>query len=249
MIERAFVYGDLLFESVKVKNGKICFADKHFHRLIQSAKALSFETTSLTQEFFVQEINNNLSGKNDARIRFVLYRNSEGFYTPSSNDCKWNIEIFELPEKDKICNRLGIFSEFKKSCNKLSNIKSGNALIYVLAGIFAKQNQFDDCLILNEHGRIAESTSSNIFIVKGSTLYTPPLSEACVDGIMKHVVIEKAKEHGISAEEITLTQNQLLDADEVFFTNAINGIVPVNSFQTKIFTTTFISKLKSILEL
>ena len=248
-MERAFVYGDLLFETIKVTNGEICFADKHFNRLIQSAKVLKFETTSLTQEVFIQEILKKLSGKQNARVRFVLYRNSEGFYTPTSNDCKWEIEIFELPEEDRICMRLGIFSEYKKSSNKLSNIKSGNALIYVLAGIYAKQNQFDDCLILNEHGRIAEAISSTIFIVKGGTLYTPPLLEGCVDGVMKHVVIEKAKELGVNTEEIPLTQNQILDADEVFLTNAINGIVPVYSFQAKIFTTTFIAKLKSILEL
>jgi branched-chain amino acid aminotransferase len=246
MISRSFIYGDLLFETIRVMNGDICFADKHFNRLMKSAKLLHFETDSLTYDIFNRQILGKLAGKKDARVRFVLYRNTEGFYIPTSNDIKWDIEIFPLITEGKFCNRLGIFNEYKKSCNKLSNIKSGNALIYVLAGLYARQNNFDDCLILNEHGRIAEAISSNIFIVKGATLYTPPLSEGCVDGVMKHVVIEKAKEHGISAEEITLTQNQLLDADEVFLTNAMNGIVPVNSFQSKTFTTNFISKLKSI---
>ena len=249
MIERAFVYGDLLFETIKVKNGEICFADKHFNRLTQGTKLLHLDTASLNYAVFKQQIIKKLEGKKNARIRFVLYRDSDGFYTPISNDIKWDIELFELPEENKICERLGIFTDYKKTCNKISNIKSGNALIYVLAGLYAKQNQLDDCLILNEYGRIAEAISSNIFIVKGGTLYTPILLEGCVEGVMKQVIIEKAKLHGISVEEIALTQNQILDADEVFLTNAINGIVPVHNFQSKTFATTFISKLKLILDL
>ena len=141
-----------------------------------------------------------------------------------------------------------MYSDYKKSCQQLSNIKSGNALIYVLAGLYAKKNHFDDCLILNEHGRIAEAISSNVFIVKGETLYTPPLSEGCVDGVMRKVVIEKANENNIHVNEKAITQNEIQNADEVFLTNAINGITSIKLFQSKTFSTNFTSKLKSIID-
>ena len=247
MINRANLYGDLIFETIRVRDGEICHVDKHFNRLIQSSVIMKFETDSFTQDVFVREILSKLEGKKDARVRFVLYRESEGFYTPQSNTVKWDVEVFQLPSDVKICENLGIFNEYKKSCNKLSHIKSGNALIFVLAGLFAKQHHFDDCLILNEHGRIAEAISSNIFIVKGITLYTPPLSEGGINGVMRNVVIESVKEQAWSFEEMALTQNHLLDADEVFLTNAIKGIVSVKQFQSKVFSDHFTNNIKSII--
>jgi len=245
MIERAFVYGDLLFETIRVKDGLICFADKHFKRLLESAKVLKYETDTLTYDIFIQAITGKLAGNKNARIRFILYRKSDGFYTPVSNTIKWEIEIFPFVEVGKVCERLGVFTEYKKSCQQLSNLKSGNALIYVLAGLYAKQINVDDCLILNEYGRIAEAISSNIFILKDEVLITPPLSEGCVDGVMRKVLLDKAKQHGLEIEEKAIEQHNVMNADEVFLTNAINGIVSVNAFQSKIFSTNFTTNLKS----
>ncbi len=247
MIKRAFVYGDLLFETMRVKNGDICFADRHFNRLIQSAKILHFETNSLTFDVFKQQIFEKLVNKEDARVRFVLYRKGDGFYVPTSNNVKWNIEIFSPFIGEKICDRLDVFSDCKKFCQQLSNLKSGNALISVMAGLYAKQNHFDDCLILNEYDRITEAISSNVFVVKDENLYTPPLSEGCVDGVMRNIVIEKAKENGIYIIEKPISQDEIQNADEVFLTNAINGIVSVKSFQSKLYSTNFTLRLKSII--
>ncbi len=247
MMERAFLYGDLLFETIRVYDEKICFIDKHYQRLKRSAELLQFDLKAFSQQIFEQEIQSSLGGIKNARVRFVMYRNSKGYYTPNTNDVKWEVEILPLDVNEKVCKNLGVFNEYKKPCNQLSNIKSGNALVYVMAGLYAKNNKFDDCIILNEHGRIAEVISSNLFLVKGNKLITPPLTEGCVDGVMRKVLIESATEKGIYVEELPLTTNELLQAHEVFLTNSIHGIIPVKSFNLIDYATSFSSTLKTFI--
>ena len=223
MIERAFLYGDLLFETIRVGKGEICFAAKHYNRLWRSAELLKFDLSGFSIEIFEEEILKKLGDKKDARVRFVLYRNSKGFYTPESNHIKWETEIFPLDTEDKVCERLGIFTDYKKPCNDLSNLKSGNALTYVMAGIFSKENSFTDCIILNEHERVAETVNSNIFVLRGDELLTPPLTEGCVEGVMRQVVIEIAKFKGIIIDEVPFLPHELIQCDEVFLTNVIKS--------------------------
>lgn len=245
MIERAFLYGDLIFESIRIKDGEICFADKHYSRLTRSAELLKFDLSSLCFEIFTEEILKACDGKKDARVRFIMSRDSTGFYTPDSNGIKWMIDVSPLDTSEKICNTLGVFNDYKKPCNDLSNIKSGNALTYVMAGLYAKENGIDNCVILNQHDRIAEAIGSNIFILKGDELITPPLTEGCVEGVMRQVVIELAIYKGIIIDELPINPYELIHADEVFLTNAINGIVPVKSYNFKKYNTTFTSFLRS----
>ncbi|MFI5222551.1 MAG: aminotransferase class IV, partial [Bacteroidia bacterium] len=220
MTERAFLYGDLIFETIRVRNGDICFIDKHYSRLSRSANLLKFDTTYLSKEIFEEDIRKALGDKKDARVRFLMYRDSKGFYTPETNNSKWEIEIFPLETEQIICGKLGVFNQYKKTRNELSNLKSGNALLHVMAGIYAKENYLDDCLILNQHGRVAETIHSNIFILRGDELVTPPLTEGCVEGVMRQVVIEIALFKGIFLDEIPILPHELIQADEVFLTNA-----------------------------
>jgi branched-chain amino acid aminotransferase len=245
MIERAFMYGDLLFETIKVVGGQICFAQKHYNRLLRGAEILKFDVSQFTYASFNDAILTALGNKKETRIRFTVYRDSQGFYTPKSNTIKWNVDVFELDNQEKVCSKLGVFFEYQKSCNILSSLKSGNALLYVMAGLYAQQHLLDDCIILNQYGRVAEAISSNIFIVKGDRLYTPPLDEGCVEGIMRAVVLETVLSKDIEVHEIPINLKEIEDADEVFLTNAIYGIIPVKSFRLSEYKSTFSMHLKS----
>lgn len=178
----------------------------------------------------------------NARIRLTIFRNEGGFYTPESNDISFLIESEELPDINYTLNQKGlsidIFTDVKKSINKLSNIKSGSALIYVMAGLAKQSMKLDDCLILNENGTICESISSNIFVVKNRTLYTTPLAEGCVAGIMRKQIMHLAHENKILTFESPLTAYTLANADEIFLTNAIKGVQWVGQFREKFYTNT-----------
>jgi len=249
MIDRAGLYGDLIFETIRVRDGKICFADRHYNRLCRGAQMLKFDISSLSEQVFRNEILKALNGKSDARIRFVLQRDAEGFYTPSSNRTKFSVDVFQYHSIHKICHHLGLYTAHKKSCDELSNLKSGNALVSVLAAIYNKENELDDCIFLNQNNSVAEAISSNIFLVKNKSIITPPLTEGCVEGVMRQVVIEIATQKSIPVMETPIKVENVLDADEIFLTNAIDGIVPVEAFQSQKYSKQFITQLKSILEL
>jgi branched-chain amino acid aminotransferase len=233
MINRAFVYGDLLFESILVLNNQIQHVDKHFERLVKSAAVLKMNlSNSFDIDFFknaiLNEINNaNLLNKNSCRVRFILHRNATGFYLPHSNETAFIIETFELPENWKEIagktKKTGIYTLQTKATGPISNLKTGNALVYVLAKIWAHENGLDDALILNQNGNIIEAASANLFWKKNNQIYTVPLAEGCIDGIARQVYIEQMALANKPVIEIICTEIDLRQADEIFICNATNG--------------------------
>lgn len=173
----------------------------------------------------------------DARIRLSIFRNDGGWYMPETNSVSYTIELTKLEEQNYQLNAKGllidVYTAFKKSTNALSSLKSANGLLYVLAGIHRKELKLDECLILNEQGQIIEAISSNLFAVKNGVLYTPPVSDGCINGVMRNKIIEIAQENRIAVYEIAVMQSVLLAADELFLTNAVHGIRWVVAYKQK----------------
>ncbi len=196
-----------------------------------------FNTENISELIF-QLLKHNSHAPN-ARIRLTVFRNEGGYYTPETNDISFLIESEEI-EGDYQLNQKGywadVYSEIKKPVNKLSNLKTGNSLLYVMAGLAKQSMKLDECFILNEQGTICESISSNIFVVKNGTIFTPPLSDGCVAGIMRKHIIAMAAEHKILTFENTVTAYTIMNGDEVFLTNSINGIRWIGQFKQKYYT-------------
>jgi branched-chain amino acid aminotransferase len=241
---RAFRYGDSLFESIRYTNGKIMFLSDHVKRIKLSMTTLrmnvpaEFTTGNIEQLIIHLLVQNNI--KKEARIRLTVFRNEGGFYTPDTNDISFLIESEALETDGYTLNQKGlwvdIYTEIKKQINKISNIKTGNALLYVMAGITKTSLKLDDCLLVNDNGNIIESISSNIFVVKNGTLYTSPITDGCIDGIMRKQILGIAAQNKILTFEQTLTVHALTNGDEVFLTNAIKGIQWVGQFKNKFYT-------------
>ncbi len=117
----------------------------------------------------------------------------------------------------------------------MSAIKTNNYLVYVMAAHFAKKQGWDDCLVLNSHDRVAESTISNLFWIKNRILYTPPLSEGCVAGVMRRWLMQKLPGLDYECIEEETDLATIKGADEVFLTNAISGIRWVENFDGVLF--------------
>jgi branched-chain amino acid aminotransferase len=104
-----------------------------------------------------------------------------------------------------------------------------------MAGIYRKHHGLDDVILLNENGLLCEASGSNVFIWYRDTLYTPALSEGCVDGVMRRIVMEVARENDIDVIEAQINPEILNEAEELFLTNAVHGMQWVLGYQKKRF--------------
>ncbi len=241
---RAFRYGDGFFESMRVHRGKTIWLKLHYRRINKSIAALHLNMPDeWSDEYFEKTIkalfNANHTPESAARVRFSVYRNDGGLYTPFTNNASFLIESETIDQENYSLNTKGIsvipYVDIKKACNILSPLKSINAQLYVLAAIYKRNLGFGDALILNEEGMVAEATSSNVFIYKAGKIVTPALSQACVEGVMRAVIIEIANQQGIPVLETNISLDELASGEEVFLTNAVQGIRWVKEFKDKRF--------------
>jgi branched-chain amino acid aminotransferase len=234
---RSFRYGDGCFETMKMYQGRILMADLHFERLLTSMNRLHFDVPlNFTKEYFTRLITD-LCNRNGvsrlARVRLTVFRANGGLYEPMDNTPNFIIQCGELNRKVFELNENGlsvdIFSDARKSSDKLSSIKSNNCLAYVMAAMFARQQMLDEAILLNHQGRIADTTNANVFIVRGQRMITPPLSEGGVCGVMRKYLMKADLPFKIEEHPLSITD--LENADEIFLTNAIHGIRWVGVFR------------------
>ncbi len=238
---RGFRYGDGLFESMRYMNGELKFPDLHIDRVLKGMKILKLENGFHLDSWFLREKVDELARRNkigpNARFRLTVFRDSGGLYSPDSNKMAYVLESQSMDESQYTFNNKGliidVYDELTKSVNILSNLKTCNSLIYVLAGIFKNQHKLDEVMILNQYGFLCESISSNVFVVYDRKLYTPSLIEGCIGGVMRQVVMRLAIENGIELIEAQVNPDILNEADEVFITNAAKGIQWVMGYNSK----------------
>ena len=238
---RGFKYGDGFFESMRWVKGELKFADLHAARiqkgidLLKLTSHLQIDASFLYQK--VEElVRRNKIGLN-ARVRFTFFRQSGGLYSPTNNQMGYALEFAKADEAVYSTNPRGlvvdVFDEVPKPINILSNIKTCNALTFVMAGLHKKQWALDDVLILNQNGFLCEAMSSNVFVVYNNIVYTPALKEGCVDGIMRKVVMQLARDNRLDVIEAQINPEILNEANEVFLTNVTTGIQWVMGFNNK----------------
>lgn len=237
---RAFKYGDGLFESMRLMKGHLKFSDLHADRLQRGMKALKIDGYSQMDTWFLKDRVDALAIRNKAkhgRVRLTVYREAGGLYTPTQNKAGFCMELQPMDEPRYFLNDKGlimdVYNDLGKPLNYLSNIKSCNSLVYVMGGMFKTQNRLDDIFILNQNKFLCEAGSSNVFVWYQNHLYTPALSEGCVEGVMRQVVINLALKHNIPVTEAQINPEILYEADEVFLTNATRGIRWVMGYGVK----------------
>ena len=233
---RGFLYGDGFFESIKIFNQSPFNFNNHYNRIELSAVFLGLEFSLSKQELLIKLTELIHSNKLvNGSIRITIFRDSDGKYYPNSNESSYIITSLNDQNSSFQKNSslsLGIYNDNLKSKSKLSNIKSLNSLLYVLASKYAKINGFDDVLLLNSCNNIVESTNSNLFLKANDVVYTPPLSEGCVDGSMRKILIPIIeKEYKLTYKSLQI--KDLLESDEVILSNAISGVKKVTLFKER----------------
>lgn len=232
---RAFCYGDGLFETIVTGPERINLLPLHIARLSQACATLNleipFNEQELEKEIGQLKTANELTGQ--LRIRVQVWREEGGLYEPCQNGSAYLITMAQniSPFYSNI-RRLSVSQKAKLSWHALSFAKTMSALPYVLAGLERRQNSYDDLIICDGQGNMAECVASNIFWVKDKEVYTPDLSSGCVSGTMRQYLISRLERAGMAVQEVMQTPEQLSEADHLFLSNA-SGIQWVQSFEDK----------------
>ena len=243
----AFKYGYGLFETMLILNSNIKLFDYHWERLLQGIDILQI---GVPRFFSKQKIENNILTlveknklSNLCRVRLQLFTTGDGIFTSFDNQTGIFIECFPLENDVYKLNenglQIGIAEGIFKANDSIANLKTSNALIYAIAAKQAKINKWNDALILNSKGTIIESVIANIFWIKDSIIYTPPLIDGCVAGIMRRYIIKNIP----AIIEKPLTKEELGAADEIFLSNAIKGIKYVGNFENRIYKPQIVKKI------
>lgn len=237
---RAFNYGDGLFESMLLYKKKAIHFEQHLERLHFGMDALKMRSNPYLQLERFQNLFLELVEANEmetAKVRLSVYRNSKGYYKPESDDSSMLVQMKSLDSEPYTINEQGLTSGictlYRKSFDPWANFKTSNALGFVMASIEARDSGVDELFILNTAGRLCESLSANIFLVKGNKVFTPSLSEACLAGTMRERVAKIVHDLNMEIESRPLEARELYDCDEVFLTNAIGGVRWIGSYEDR----------------
>ncbi len=249
---RGFLYGDAVFETVKILDNKILFLEDHYFRLMASMRILRMEIPmNFTMEYFESEILSAAKSENiahSARARMTVYRKDGGFYLPKDNNIEYQISVsaIEKPlyEIENTNYEVDIYKDFYVSKQLISTLKSTNKLIHITGSIYADENGLDNCILLNEEKNVTEALQGNIFMLKDGVLSTPPLSDGCLNGVMRKQILTLSKTlENVEVIESSISPFDLQKADELFLTNVIKGIQPITKYRKKDFETTISKSL------
>jgi branched-chain amino acid aminotransferase len=239
---RGFLYGDAIFETFKLNKGKIIFFEDHYLRLMAGMRILRMKIPhQFTMEFIENQClivakENNIP--DNARIRFTIYRNDGGKYLPYDNNVSFLIEATKTNKNYSFNTNtyeIEIYKDNYISPNIISNIKTNNKIINVLASIYAQENDYQNCLLINDAKNIVEACNGNIFMFLNQKLITPPLSQGCINGVLRKNILKTSQNLGIETQEKIISPFELQSADELLISNIIMGIQPVSKYRKKEF--------------
>jgi len=237
VLDHGLLYGDGLFEGIRVRAGRIFRLEQHLARLELGARALGLDLPfdGEGRARIVRETVRAFAQK-EAYVRLLVTR-GEGPLGVDPSTCKQPTLVCIVAEiglysaEQRAQGLTLITSSYRRPSPDVQDvaIKTLNYLGSVLAKQEARRQGADEALLLNQSGRVSEASVANIFVVRGRTLSTPPALDGCLEGINRGAVLELAREFGFSAGERSLGRRDLLAADEVFLTGSGAGVVGVRS--------------------
>lgn len=251
---RAFKYGDGLFDTLKYQNEKIQFLEDHYFRLMSSMRMLRMKIPmDFTLEFYEDQIIKTIDAnpkKDKLRIRVSIFRKDGGLYTPENKHIDMIIETKALVDNYYDVYEIDLFKDFSVYSGQISNIKTNNRITNVIASIYSSEYNYQNCVLINEKKNIVEVANANIFLIKNQDIFTPALSEGCINGIIRKKLIEKIstiKKYKI--HESSISPFELLKSNEVFITNSIIGIQSVSKYRKKEYNTNQTKELINLMKL
>ena len=252
---RAFLYGDAVFETLIIFNDKILFWEDHYFRLMSSMRIIRLDIPDkYTPEFFKEniiKIHNNISQTGNSRIRINIYRSSGGKYKPKKNTPSFIISCESINYNTYKLNKghyeVDLYKDYYLDNQLISSIKSNNKIINVVASIYASENGFDNCILLNKDKLVSEFINSNLFIIKDEKIYTPTLKSGCLNGVVRKNLFKILSSSSFELCEQDLSTFDITQSDEIFGTNIAQGIFSVTKFRKKDYDCSKTKKIITIL--
>lgn len=245
---RGLNYGDAVFETLRCSAGKIYFWEDHYFRLMASMRILRMEIPmNFTQEYLENQILTTIEANGSIvkpyRVKILVWRQQGGLYSPTTNKIDFSIACSELENSFYMLNQdhyeVALFKDHYITSGLLSSLKTNNKIIHVLGSIYAKENGYDNCLLLNEKKQIIEALNGNLFLVKGETIKTPPIKDGCLKGIMRKQLLGILSEmYDYDIKEVSISPFELQKADELFITNVVRGIQSITKYRKKEYSNT-----------
>lgn len=225
-LNRSFLYGDGFFESFLWTEGNCEHLSIHVQRMQQSAEMLEMSWNSMWTEPFFRQLLQERGKEFDSRqlrVKLLFFRESKGNYLPESDNMNFHLFITPYATDHKTRLRTGIYTLAKKPVTPWSSVKSTSSLFFVMAAKFMRSHSWDEMILLNEYGNVCEGVTSNIYLERDGILYTPPLSEGCINGVHRQSMLlgpesQRIVEKVIKVEELPL--------GKIYFSNAIRGLIP-----------------------
>ncbi|GAA4062940.1 aminotransferase class IV [Flavobacterium cheonanense] len=241
-LNRGFLYGDGVFETLKIVNNKILFIEDHYFRLMASMRIVRMQIpNNFTLEYIEEQVLNLAKAnncENSARVRLTVFRNDGGFYLPQTRTVSFLIQVSPLNEThysfSDAMYEVDLYKDFYITKQLLSTIKTTNKMINITGSIFADENDLQNCLLLNNEKNVVEALNGNILMLIGNQLITPSIEDGCLNGIMRKQVLQVARKfENIEVLEQSISPFDLQKADELFITNVITGIQPISKYRKK----------------
>lgn len=240
---RAFKFGDGIFDLCKYSYEKILFWEEHYLRLMAGMRVLRMNIPmSFSMEFLEEEVLTLLKAngleKSAAKVRISIFRKEGGTYTPDTNEIDYLIESEALRNPfyvlDTSAYEVELFKDFYVQPDLLATILHMNRAVNVLGSIFGQENEYQNCILLNSQKNIAGALDANLFVVQNKTLKTPPLTDGAVNGITRKVLLKALKKvSDYEVVETSISPFELQKADELFLTNSLIGIQPISKYRKK----------------
>ncbi len=221
--DRGFAYGDGLFETMAVVRGGVRFLEQHYERVRKGSEILDFDFMPFDQlASHCEKLIANSCIDCDGKMKLHVWRRSGGLYQPEGRKTNYILSFEEVCLMPSAVLESVGFSENMVNCQTaISSLKAISALKYVVAGLEKRDRKLDDILIKDVHGFISEALYSNVFMKKNGVYSTPHISTGCVEGVMRNWFISQLRNEGFEVKEKLIGEDELLQAESVFTTNAL----------------------------
>ena len=252
---RAFLYGDSVFETLRIIDNKIVFWEDHYFRLMSSMRIIRLNIPDDYTPDYLEEnilkLHRLVSKNGHSKVRINVYRFSKGKYMPIENNVSFIISCDPIINSKYLINSgdyvVDLFKDYYIDNQLISSIKTNNKIINVVASIYAKENGFNNCILLNNDKMVAEFINSNIFIIKNDEIFTPRLNSGCLNGVLRKNLLNILKKHSFTTYEQDISTFDLTQSDEIFGTNVVQGLFSISKYRKKEFLNNQSKKILKLL--
>ena len=257
LTDRALSKGDILFEKVRIYRDHLLFWEEHYLRLMAAMRRIRMDIPMyFTMEYLEREIQKTIDAnalEDDASLAILgVYRTGGQRLMPENDEVHFCIEVLPLEDAEypfrESAYEIELYKDYRIGERHISAVTSNHKALQIAGAVYARENGYQNCLLLNHKNMLVGALDANIFLVKEQLIKTPRLEDGCYNGIIrKQVLALAAGPLDFTIEEAEISPFELQQMDELFLTNTRIGIRPVTKYRKKSYQTTTAKQMLDLL--